>query len=178
MRVVSTVAVILALQALAVALYQWVERDRRGSEVHPFRYERMDGRPMLPDAGLERFDGTTLLPTALLGQPVLLHFWATWCPPCVEELPGLLELGREHPGLRVVAISLDEEWATIGGFFRGPIPPEVFREPSGVFVRHFEVGTLPDTYLLDSGGAARFRFGGARDWRSHEARALPVSFTR
>lgn len=172
-RALPTLAVIAALQAIAVLVYVQVERSRGGArEEDSFRYERVGGSPRLPAVELERADGTLLRTDDLRDRRVLLHFWASWCPPCREELPGLLQLGRAEPGLQVVALSLDDDWATVRQFFGGAVPQEVLRDPSGTLVKTYEVGSLPDTYLIDRDGAAALRFGGARDWRSRAAREL------
>jgi thiol-disulfide isomerase/thioredoxin len=164
------VLVIVALQALAVITYWQVEQHRARS-VRPFPFERLREAPVLPPVALERSDGQRVPAESLHSRPVLLHFWATWCPPCREELPALLALGRDDPELDVVALSLDDDWGTVRDFFGGAIPAEVVREPGGVLRQTYAVGTLPDTYLLDSEGKATLRFMGARPWASPEARA-------
>lgn len=170
------IAGLLVAQALAVWLYLSVERERRDGGARELAHERIDGRPVLVDAALQRDDGRVIPVDTLRGKPVLLHFWATWCPPCREELPGLLQLEAQHPGLRVVAISLDDEWPIVRDYFGGAVPPGVFREPTGQLVKAFEVSGLPDTYLLDARGGARVRFGGARTWQGDEAQAFLRGF--
>lgn len=164
------VAVIIAAQALAVFVYFRLEEAREEGREVPFRYERIDGIPPLPTVELARPNGAVFSSSELRGRPVLLHFWATWCPPCREELPGLLRLARSQPGLRVVAVTVDDDWAVVGRFFDGNVPSEVVRDPSGVLVKQYGVRGLPDTYLLDRGGAARVRFAGARNWKSATTR--------
>ena len=65
---------------------------------------------MAPEWTLKRLDGTTLKSAELAGKVVVVDFWATWCPPCVEEIPGYVEMQREHEaaGLVIVGISLDQ----------------------------------------------------------------------
>ncbi|MBK7861830.1 MAG: TlpA family protein disulfide reductase [Archangiaceae bacterium] len=68
-----------------------------GSEAPPFDFEQLDG--------------TRVASASLKGKVVLLDFWATWCPPCREEMPWLVDLGREYgpKGVRFVAASRDDE---------------------------------------------------------------------
>lgn len=168
-RLIAMAAAIIAAQALAVfAYYQLEEAREEGREV-PFRYERIDGSPPMPTVNFVRPNGSGFSSSELRGRPVLLHFWATWCPPCREELPSLLRLARSQPGLRVVAITVDDDWAVVERFFDENVPSEVVRDPSGVLVKQYGVGGLPDTYLLDRSGIARLRFAGARNWRSATA---------
>jgi thiol-disulfide isomerase/thioredoxin len=169
-RWIAPVAGLLLLQAFAVVAYFSVERGRSGTST-AFQFEHVNEPSVLPKASLVRADGTALRSEELLGQPVLLHFWATWCPPCREELPNLLRLNQQGRGLKVVAITVDEDWTVVRQFFGGTVPPEVVREVTGSVVKSYEVGQLPDSYLLDKNGRAVLRFGGARDWSSEGAQA-------
>ena len=92
-RIGLTVAVVLLVQGAAVAVYLRVESRRRSRDAAPFRSERLRGAKQAPDLELRRPDGAAVRLSELRGKVVLLHFWATWCPPCREELPGLLQLG-------------------------------------------------------------------------------------
>lgn len=51
--------------------------------------------------------GQSIAMTSYLGAPVLVNFWATWCPPCVKEMPDLDELSHKHPGVRFVGLAVD-----------------------------------------------------------------------
>lgn len=161
--------VLALLQGLAVLVYFRVEQRRSQGDPSSFRIERLSDAPELPAVELERADGSRMQRAS--SRPVLLHFWATWCPPCREELPALLALGKGDPELDVVALSLDDDWAVVRDFFGGTIPPEVVRDPSGALRKTYEVGALPDTYLLQPGDGTALRFAGARAWASPEARA-------
>lgn len=169
-RAQLSVALLLLLQGAAVLAYLRIEQGRVDEKQSPFHYERAVHAPALPAVELSRLDGSTLGTATLHGHPILLHFWATWCPPCREELPGLLRLAREEPELRVVALTLDDDWGTVQRFFGGNVPSEIVRDPTDTLVRAYEVGTLPDTYLFDHAGNAALRFGGTRKWESDSAR--------
>ena len=110
----------------------------------------------------EGADGTT----GRLGEPagpVLVHFWATWCAPCVEELPALLAFARGEPRLRLLAISLDPHWKAVRDFFPKGVPPEVVRAQVNTDAA-YRVSSLPETFLVDDSGAIRLRMEGERDW--------------
>ena len=71
-----------------------------------------------PDFELQDATGQKLSLRSLRGKPVLLNFWATWCAPCVEEMPSLENLaGRVGDSLHVVTVSVDEDWETVKKFF-------------------------------------------------------------
>ena len=98
-----------------------------------------------------------------LSRPTLLHFWATWCPPCRAELPGLLALPDSHQ-VGVLAVALDKRWADIDRFFDGRVPAAVLLADAAEIERVFSIRTLPVTFLVKPGGELRLRFDGARDW--------------
>lgn len=110
-------------------------------------------------------------------EPIIfLNFWATWCKPCVRELPSMLELQRTMAGRRFrrVAVSYDEDWNAIDSFFRrvfGGTPRELIlvRDPRADAPQEqtlrFAYGTmkLPDSYVI-RGDRLLVRFVNERDW--------------
>ncbi len=170
--VLRALLLVAGLQAVVLLVYYGIETARRRAAAPPFGFERVNG-PRLPEAELVRPDGTAF--GALAGRTVLLHFWATWCPPCREELPDLLTLperiGGDRP-LEVVALTLDPDWARVREFFGGSIPAAVVRDPGDRLATAWGVSALPDTYLVGPDGGAILRFAGARDWRAPSARDL------
>lgn len=164
---------LLLVQTLGMLVYIVVDGNRtKARQTASFQYERLTGMEG-PNLFLSRPDGEIGELTDLRGKTVLLHFWATWCPPCRKELPALLEVGREiarDAPFVVVAVTLDEDWNDVAKFFNGTIPPEVHQDHNRKASKLYEVSILPDTYLLGPDGSRRLRFVGARDWRSAAAR--------
>ncbi|MCC7382057.1 MAG: TlpA family protein disulfide reductase [Deltaproteobacteria bacterium] len=172
-RALLGVGALVLLQGVAVLIYLGVERSREVSE--PFEYERLKEARPAPALLLERPDGSVLDLAELRGRPTLLHFWATWCPPCKEELPALLELSRALPAEsrpQVLAVSLDADWAAIRAFFGAEVPGAIVRDRSSDAHRTLGVSELPDTFLVTSSGVISVRFRGARRWSSRAARAF------
>jgi thiol-disulfide isomerase/thioredoxin len=172
LRVSAVVLGLVALQGLLVLVYRSVEEGRRAPAEAKFRFERVPSRPA-PDLLLADLDGKSRKLSALRGRPVLLHFWATWCPPCRDELPSLIALGSELSSagrLQLVAVSLDADWKEVREFFGGDVPREVVLERSGLSQESYDLSTLPDTYLLSADGMLLARLGGARDWQTPPAR--------
>ncbi|MBI5508912.1 MAG: TlpA family protein disulfide reductase [Deltaproteobacteria bacterium] len=177
--VLKTALVAVSIQGLAVVVYLGVDRHRAASRQPSFDAERLAPGRAAPSLLLVRPDGSTRRLSELRGKAVLLHFWATWCPPCREELPGLLALGRDlgrDGALEVIAVTLDDDWAAVGRFFGGDIPVEVVRDASSASTRIYEVSALPDTYLVGPDGALTVRVGGARDWRGPMAQSFLRDF--
>jgi thiol-disulfide isomerase/thioredoxin len=119
--------------------------------------------------------GKTLNLGALQGQPVLLNLWATWCAPCVVEMPMLDNLAAEFDDeLRVVTVSQDMQGAeAVEPFFadKGFENLEPWLDPENELGFRFEGGALPITVLYDAGGQEVFRVAGGYHWDSEEAQA-------
>jgi cytochrome c biogenesis protein CcmG, thiol:disulfide interchange protein DsbE len=169
-RSVRIVLVIAAVQAALVGVYWVVEgprsADRRSAdrraeaELGTAPPQRVDGR--MPPLALRAHDGTRH-ELRDVDRATLVHFWATWCPPCRTELPGLLAIPEKHP-MDVVAIALDRDWSEVERFLDGRPPATVFLGDSAEAEAAFGIRTLPVTYLIAPGGHLRLRFDGAREW--------------
>ena len=172
-RIAALILGLLLIQGLALTGYQAWEAGREDESLS-FRFERIGGSVAAPALSLERADGTRVTVTpGKDGNAVLVHFWATWCPPCRDELPALLALGKDiSPSgrVRIVAVATDPGWQEIRTFFNGEPPPEVLRDYSGNTRRDYRVSALPDTYLVTADGLIRIRFAGAQAWGSKSAR--------
>jgi thiol-disulfide isomerase/thioredoxin len=133
-----------------------------------------------PAAAVELPDGRPLVLTELKGEVLFVNFWATWCPPCRDEMPSMVRLGQQlasrYPNkFRMVAISVDEGWQEVAEFFGGQPPPGllVVRDPEQVATRAYYCtarGTCPDsykfpeTYIVDREGRLVAYIVGPRDW--------------
>jgi thiol-disulfide isomerase/thioredoxin len=122
------------------------------------------------------------------GQVVFVNFWATWCPPCRDEMPSMLKLGADlaarHPGkFRMVAVSVDDGWPEVLSFFGGKLPEGVtwLRDPDQAVTRAYyceargscpESFKFPESYLVDPSGRLVSYVIGPRDWNEPAARAF------
>ena len=142
--------------------------------------------PQLPGQIIRAFAGTELpalsfadpegntLDLANLDQPVLINLWATWCPPCVVEMPMLDTLAAELEGeVKVLTISQDMRGAeVVVPFFerRDFAHLEQWLDPSAELSREFAPsGLLPMTILFDADGKELLRVAGEYEWDSEEA---------
>jgi peroxiredoxin len=106
------------------------------------------------------------------GQLVLLNFWASWCAPCVEELPSLLRLHHDNPNLTIVAVSIDEDPDAYTAFIRNRhVDLITVRDPKQTAASLFHTDMWPETYLIDRKGVIRRKFVGATDWSDPEIRS-------
>ena len=109
-------------------------------------------------------------PVALGDGPVLVNLWATWCGPCRTELATLERLSRTHPGVRVVAVSVDAEPEAVRAFLRArPLPFAVLHDPAAQAA--FRAAAVPATRLYDTNGALRWWRDGAFDTSAPGLRA-------
>ncbi len=154
------------LQVGFVLLYKSVSaRKRTSSRSQPLRVGEV-----APPLAAVRGDGSPSTFAQIGGGPVLVHFWATWCEPCRKELPSLLAFGKLTDGVPVIAVSVDDDWDSIRGFFEGGVPENVVRAASAAHAA-YGGSMLPDSYLLDGERRLVARFEGARDWDAPTFRA-------
>jgi peroxiredoxin len=101
------------------------------------------------------------------GKLVLLNFWATWCPPCVEEMPSLqlLQDSLGDDGLKVVAVSVDERYSDIPPFVaEHGLRFLVLHDLGKRVSRRYEVFQFPETWIIRRDGTLASHIIGARDW--------------
>ena len=139
-----------------------VDRSRAGTAAPETPFEDPDGA------------GTSL--AEFRGTPVLLNLWATWCAPCVKELPTLDALQeREGKRLQVLTVSQDMEGrAKVEAFLgKGKYRRlEAWLDPEMALMGTLGVTTLPTTILYDARGREVWRVAGDKDWSGPEAAAL------
>jgi len=134
----------------------------------------------VPDLRLQHADGSSFqLSSALDGKVALINFWATWCGPCMQELPALEALykkTKDTPGLLLLAVNVDEGmrassvaalWKRYG--FQLPVALDA----SGRAGALFGLSMLPMSYVIGKDKKVRHSVAGARDWSSDQwARGL------
>lgn len=114
------------------------------------------------------------------GQPMLVNFWATWCPPCLREMPAFSRLQEKHPGVRFVGIAADSVDNVRAFVAKNPISYPIVLPPDGGIGLMSELGNLrgglPFTIAVDSAGNARHvRLGGLSE---QETEAIVVELER
>lgn len=127
-----------------------------------------------PDFTLKTITGQDLQLSSLQGRPVLLNFWATWCPPCRAEIPDLDQVARERAdtGLAVVAINLQEDLTTAATYLM-TLDIRTFLVPldtDGRVFRQYRINGMPTTVLIDRSGVVREIHVGALTKRAIDAR--------
>jgi peroxiredoxin len=107
------------------------------------------------------------------GKVVLLNFWASWCGPCIQETPALVDLHHERPDLAILAISIDEDPGAYQRFLqRFHVDYTSVRDPDQKVAKIYGTDGWPETYIIDRNGILRRKVVGDPDWSSPEMRAF------
>jgi thiol-disulfide isomerase/thioredoxin len=128
----------------------------------------------MPDFALADPSGKRLTSAALKGKPVLINLWATWCGPCVLEMPMLDELAGQG-NLRVVTVSEDLQGADkVVPFFAAKKfrRLEPWLDPDNTLGDHYATGILPTTVLYDKDGREVWRMIGGHVWSGPRTAAM------
>jgi peroxiredoxin len=139
-----------------------------------------------PNFKLFDLQGRSLDLVSLRGKVVLLNFWATWCPPCVEELPSMAALQKalaQRQDFVLLTISVDDSPEVVRQFFsRQPDKTfsnlTVLSDPERKIPTAWGTVKFPETYLIDAQGQIRYRFVNQRNWSSPQALSCIESLLR
>ena len=120
-----------------------------------------------PDFVLPGVDGAPVSLAKYRGRVVLVNFWATWCPPCVEETPSLEQFASElhGRGVVVIGVSVDESGRALRAFIKQyHLTYPIARDPGGSMAARFGTFKFPETYILGRDGHLAEKIIGAYDW--------------
>jgi thiol-disulfide isomerase/thioredoxin len=110
------------------------------------------------------------------GKIFIIHFWATWCPPCVDEIPALSKFWEKYQSrsdrLELFAVSVDKDWKTVDDFMKkNPSSLPLYRDPDAATSKRFGTTIYPETYVVNEKGRVLFRVQGAVNWNDPEFRS-------
>ncbi len=106
------------------------------------------------------------------GKVVLLNFWASWCPPCLREMPSMERLRLKMAGrpLEIVALDSAETAAEVNAYLsKMKLGFPILLDPDGSNTRRWKVFALPTSFLLDADGRVRYVYTGPTEWDEGEA---------
>lgn len=176
MRVISRRGVLAAGGTLAITL---APRKPRAEELAPLGevLKRLNPPVRPPDIVFQAADGSLHHLSEFRGHGMVVNLWATWCAPCVAELPALSKLSHAlaPQDIAVLPLSSDRGGAkTVRAFFDAHditgLP--VLVDPKGAAADAWGVEGIPTTVIIDRDGMERARLAGAADWATPEAAAL------
>lgn len=127
-----------------------------------------------PDFTFNKLNGETASFSDYWNNPVVIHFWATWCAPCLVELPEIISLASEKPDITVLALSSDNSKETIDRFLEKyePLPDNfivIHDRGKSLTQDLFQTFKLPESYILSRSGSIKEKIIGAYEgWGSYD----------
>ncbi len=133
-----------------------------------------------PPWKLKDLSGKTVSLASLRGKVVLLNFWATWCPPCVEEFPSMIKLSKAAAAgsdlgkdFALAMVSVDDTTKEVTELLKRSFPAAsalpIVMDPGKKIALTYGTEKFPESYLVDREGKIRYWFVNKRDWGTDEA---------
>jgi peroxiredoxin len=156
--------VLLVILTAAVALFLFFLFAKEGSRGIKIIHEG----DRAPEFRLQALDGRAVSLADFRGKVVMVHFWATWCPPCVEEIPTLEQLYRSlrSTDFEILAVSVDEGGAGAVAEFmqRNGLSLPALLDPRRSVAGLYGTFKFPETYIINRQGVVTYKAIGPRDW--------------
>ncbi|MDY0189610.1 MAG: TlpA disulfide reductase family protein [Desulfuromonas sp.] len=161
------IGLILCTIALLVA-FVVVNKKDSSTSANTVQLDMGQALPMAPDFQLQDMNGQTVQLSALRGQVVVVNFWATWCPPCREEIPSMNRLKNLLADLPVAIVAVNVEAdgpITVPRFVqRQPVEFTVAYDVDGVVHKQYGVAKFPETFIVNPDGVVVEIVIGGIDW--------------
>ena len=167
---------LLRLFAIAVFVLTLAAMPVRAAGLHGQFFKTVPPQP-LPDFVFEDEHGQILRLADFRGHAVLLNLWASWCGPCVEEMPSLDALQGQAGNANLIVIAIDEQHSAPSeaeAFYkRHSIKNlKIYVDPTGRIASALHARGLPATFLIDANGNSIGKVEGGLDWTSPTAATL------
>ena len=168
MKLKSVILIAVFISAIAIILFS-VKREETP------RTKAVVGLNA-PEFSLSDPSGKTYTLSELKGSVVFINFWATWCPPCIEEMPSIQNLYngfKDKKEFRMVTILFKDDYGKAMAYLKQnnyAIP--VLIDGNGKAAKAYGVTGVPETYIVDKQGVLRQKVIGPADWNSTEADSL------
>ncbi len=105
------------------------------------------------------------------GKVVLINYWATWCPPCIAEMPSLQKLYNDYHNTIEFLFITPDGFTEVDAFLnKNKYTFKVHREQNNAFSKHFNINTIPRTFLIDKVGNIVIDETGSANWNSTKVR--------
>jgi len=134
-----------------------------------------------PDFVLDSNTGKPIKLSGYKGKVVMINFWATWCPPCLEEMPAMERLYRQHKdaGFTLLAVSVDADASKVTPFLTShKLTFPVGLDPKMDLANTYSVRALPSSFIVDREGNLAALAIGPRHWDGNAAHSLVEGMAR
>jgi len=173
----NVLSFVIVLYLLFIPDIPWVGKGCARA-FQPWLIDELVGNPA-PDFTLRGNDGRQVTLKSFRGSPVLLNFWATWCPYCRRERAHLKSLHEAYKdrGLVIISVSIDRSKAPSDQFMkRHPAPYITLHDTGGAVSSVYDVAGLPTTYLIGRDGVIKKKLAGFIPWSESRARDIIDEF--
>jgi peroxiredoxin len=160
MRGSSTDRALLALLAVLFGTFLYTIRNS-------FEQRIVEAGDSAPSFSVTTDSGKRITTSNFGGKLLVVNFWATWCPPCVEEMPSLDEFARQvsKDGVVVLGISIDQNEQVYKRFLQqNRLAFETSRDPDAGIAASYGTFKWPETYIIDTGGKVVEKHIGPKSW--------------
>ncbi len=163
--------ILIAIAIVALFILFWGFGEKEKVEV----VKAIEGMKA-PDITLNSIDGKALQISALKGSVVFINFWATWCPPCRDEMPslqGLYNNFKDNDKFRMITILYRDEPEKAFSYLReNNFDLPLWLDPSGKAAVSYGLTGVPETFIIDKNGILIKKLIGPADWTSSEIISL------
>ena len=173
--ILALIVIVAALYAGYALLFKPHGGDLKSLATGPMAKLVVDDKPMPQPIQAQGPDGQAMKLSDFKGQVVVVNLWATWCAPCVKEMPTLAQMQTRYAGkgVKVLAISLDKGDGDIGkakAFIANNAPLSFYHGDYALaFALTPPTEGLPTTLIFDRTGVERARLVNGADWSSGQA---------
>ncbi|MCA6118135.1 TlpA family protein disulfide reductase [Bradyrhizobium sp. WSM 1738] len=171
--------------ALALGIYAVLGLSTSGlaSDVPmPSGFATAAGNPPAPDTQFTDQNGQRITLGSFRGTVTVVNLWATWCAPCIKEMPSLARLAARLPdAVKVIAVSQDKGGAAAAKPFLDRVDVkglQVYYDPSGKLFRDFGGRGMPTTFILRGDGAVVARLEGVTEWDAESVVAFLLALAK
>ncbi|MEJ2141493.1 MAG: TlpA disulfide reductase family protein [Gammaproteobacteria bacterium] len=176
-QVATTLPVLLAQALKLLEPYQQIQRKavkdkqenpqvkigKKDRFLQPFK-----GDPVPPLLKLKNLDNKIIDLSDMNGQVVLVNFWASWCPPCVHEMPSMQRLQNmfKNKPFTILGVNMAEDKETINTFLKTKVSVDfpVLLDSDGTALKRWGVFAFPTSYVVDKKGHIRYALFGGLEW--------------
>jgi peroxiredoxin len=178
MRKVSILVIIIVAVCSQLLAAGCSKKD--GGQSTPLTGGSVEGKAAI-DFTLKDLQGKDVRLADLAGKVVLLNFWATWCPPCREEIPSMVKLNGAMAGkqFQMLCVSIDDGGKSdVDAFFaRQQLTLPVLLDPSSTVAKQYGLTGVPESFVIDKKGKIVKKVVGGLDWSSPDVIAFLTDLT-